>query len=271
MKKLILGIFFFGFWMEWVFPQEIPKTSYFGLGLGIQSTTFKDQLVTQSTYQGSNLYLSLQHLKEKKNTLRFFQWDGSLGKVKTKLYDRTIDGGKYIGPAVNSYWSEISYRHLFLVGNGAKGKWFLGPAIFHLLHLRLGTRWDNSQINYEIAAGLKAELAHRRQIHWPKKNSLLHLGIQVPVAGYILRPSYTGVPDFLDLNKSFITDMFENRYFAWMGNFPRVQTSIRLDMPIASGNRMHLGYDWQVYSFQDPWLTQTGVHTFSFTFLLKAK
>lgn len=271
MRKYIFILLLYLFFVPLLNAQEKPKESYFGLGLGLQSRTFKDQIVTQSTYQGTSFFLSLQHQKIKGNTLRYFEFEGSIGSVKTDEFDRDQAGGKFLAPSVSSFWNEIEYRHLFLLSDRPKGDWFLGPAAYHLLHLRIGPRWDNSQLNYEIGGGLKAEGAYRRPLRVIKKDALLQIGLQVPLIGYILRPSYAGVPDFLDINKDFLSDMFENNYVTWMGNFPRIQTSFRLDLPIASGNRMQAGYDWQCYSFQEPWTTQAAVHTFSLNFFLRAK
>ncbi|HSF54422.1 MAG TPA: hypothetical protein VLA71_11750 [Algoriphagus sp.] len=271
MRKFIIITFLLLSLVPQLAAQDLPKESYFGLGLGLLSRTFKDQLVTQSTYQGTNFFVSLQHQKIKNNTLRYFEFDGSFGSVKTDEFDRDQSGGKFLSPSVASFWNEIQYRHLFLLSEKPKGSWFIGPAAYHLLHLRMGPRWDNSQINYEIGGGLKAEGAYRRSIRIGKKDAFLQAGLQVPLVGYIIRPSYTGVPDILDLDKDFLTDMFENNYITWMGNFPRIETSLRLDLPIASGNRMQAGYDWQYYSFQEPWTTQVAVHTFSLNFFLRAK
>ena len=64
MKKTLLFAFLFFGWIQGIQAQEAPKESYFGMGIGLQSRTFKDQTVTQSTYQGTNFFLSLQHEKE---------------------------------------------------------------------------------------------------------------------------------------------------------------------------------------------------------------
>lgn len=271
MKKIIFATFLYCILVPSVQAQEKSKESYFGLGLGLQSRTFKDQTVTQSTYQGNSLFLSLQHQKIKGKTLRYFEFEGSVGSVKTDEFDRDQAGGKFLSPSVSSFWNEIEYRHLFLLSERPKGAWYLGPAAYHLLHLRIGPRWDNSQLNFEIGGGLKAEGAYRRPVRLMKKDAHLQVGLQVPMIGYILRPSYSGVPDFLDLSQDFLSDMFEKNYLTWIGNFPRIQTSLRMDLPIASGNRMQAGYDWQYYSFQEPWTTQAAVHTFSLNFFLRAK
>jgi hypothetical protein len=253
------------------FAQEDGKTSFWGVGLGLQTTAWKDQMVTQSTYHGTNLFFSINHRKEKNKTLRHLDIDSSIGSLKTDMFDRQDQRGKFIQPSISHFWNEIQYRHLFNIHQSDSESWYIGGAAYHLLSLRIGTRWDNSQINYDIGAGLKAEGGYRRQLPVFGKNTSLYLGMQVPLVGYLVRPSFTGVPDILDINKDFLTDMFGNNQVTWIGNFPRMQLRAAYDWPIAFGNMLQLVYQWQYFSFEKPWQTQTSAHSLSVNFMLRAK
>lgn len=270
-RKLLFTFLLVQFCASVILAQTSEKQSYWGVGLGLQTTAWKDQMVTQSTYHGTNLFFSINHRKEKNKTIRLLGIDNSLGSLKTDLFNLEDQRGRFIQPSINHFWNEIQYRHLYEIYRNGPNTWYLGGAAYHLLSLRIGTRWDNSQINYDIGGGLKAEVGYKKQLPAFGKNTALHLGLQVPVIGYLVRPSFTGVPDILDIEKDFLTDMFQNNHVTWIGNFPRIQFRATYDWPIAFGNMLQLAYQWQYFSFQEPWKTQTSAHSFSLNFLLRAK
>lgn len=86
-RKLLFIFLLFQFCALGIQAQTSEKQSYWGLGLGLQTTAWKDQMVTQSTYHGTNLFFSINHRKEKNKTIRLLDIDNSLGRLKTNLFN----------------------------------------------------------------------------------------------------------------------------------------------------------------------------------------
>jgi hypothetical protein len=250
---------------------EVPKESFFGIAIGLRPQSIRDQLVTEMKYSGSPFYLNLNHIKTKKQTVRSLNIESSIGSVKTNSFEIGKSNSRFIQPSFDQYWNEISYSHLFQIHSGKAGKLYLGPVISHTLNLRLSTRWDNSQINYDISGLLLGEVAYQKEFNFWKKSMKFQGSLRLPLVGYLLRPPYSGVPDFLDHEKDLLTDIFSNNYVVWIGDFPKTQFRSSVEFPIASGNKMQIVYNWEYYSFQSPNNVQSGAHTIAVNFLLKAK
>ncbi|MDI1321277.1 MAG: hypothetical protein PSV36_00930 [Algoriphagus sp.] len=250
---------------------EVPKESFFGIAIGLRPQSIRDQLVTEMKYSGSPFYLNINHIKTKKQTVRSLNIESSIGSLKTNSFEIGKSNSRFIQPSFDQYWNEISYSHLFQIHSGKAGKLYLGPVISHTINLRLSTRWDNSQINYDISGLLIGEVAYQREFNFWKKSMKFQGSLRLPLVGYLLRPPYSGVPDFLDHEKDLLTDIFSNNYAVWMGDFPKTQFRSLVEFPIASGNKMQIVYNWEYYSFQNPNSVQSGAHTLAVNFLLKAK
>lgn len=250
---------------------ETAKESFFGIAIGLRPQSIRDQLVTEMKYSGSPFYLNLNHIKTKKQTIRSLNIESSIGSLKTSSFEIEKSNSRFVQPSLDQYWNELSYSHLFQIHSGKTGKFYLGPVISHTLNLRLSPRWDNSQINYDISGLLLGEFAYQREFNFWKKSMKFQGSLRLPLVGYLLRPPYSGVPDFLDHEKDLLTDIFSNNYAVWMGDFPKTQFRSLVEFPIASGNKMQIAYNWEYYSFQSPNNVQSGAHTLALNFLLKAK
>ncbi|WP_026947720.1 hypothetical protein [Algoriphagus marincola] len=268
MKKIIIVlVLFLGF--QSLKAQE--KEGYWGLAIGLRSQIVQDQLITRSRYSGAPIYFMLNHERQKLKKLSNFQFEGSIGPLKTREFEIRQNLGRYQQPQITSYWNEITYSSLFRLIADEKSDWWLGPSLSHLIHVRYSPRWDNSAINYDFSGNLQAELRYRRDFELFGKAMKGNIGLKLPVIGYISRPIYAGVPDFLDQERSFESQLFENTSVSWLGDFPRIQFDNFIEFPIAGGNKIQVIYNWEYYSFQDPNPVQTAAHTFGINFLMRTK
>lgn len=250
---------------------QAPHENFWGLAVGLRQQGFQDQLVTQVRYNGVPFYLMINKIKTKNDTWRNFILEGSIGKLKSKEFQPVNGPSRYMPPAVNSYWNEVSYSYLFRLSNFAPGNFYIGPGISHIISMRVSPRWDNSQFNYEFSGNLQAEAKFSRSFQFLSKEMKASIILKIPVIGYIARPSYGGVPDFLNLENKFINSLYTNTHVSWVGNFPRIQFDNYVEFPIANDNRIQLIYNWEYYSFQSPNKVQTSAHTLAVNFLMKTK
>lgn len=260
----ILFLFF-----QSVIAQE--KEGYWGIAVGLRSQTVQDQLITRSRYKGAPIYFMINHERQKALKLSKLQFEGSVGPLKTREFELGQFPARYQQPQITSYWNEITYSNLFLINSSAKGDWWIGPSLSSLMHVRFSPRWDNSSINYDFSGNLQGELLYRRSFQLFGKKMKGNIGLKFPLIGYIARPIFAGVPDFLDQEKSFESSIFENTNVSWIGNFPRIQFDNFVEFPISGGNKIQLIYNWEYYSFQDPNPVQTAAHTFGINFLMRTK
>ncbi|SEJ02905.1 hypothetical protein SAMN05192553_10224 [Cyclobacterium xiamenense] len=268
MKKIAL-VFAFSLYFHAILAQE--KEGYWGLAVGLRSQTVQDQLITRSRYTGAPIYFMINHERQKTRKLSNFQFEGSVGPLKTREFELGKSLGRYKQPQITSYWNEISYSSLFLLRESDLGNWWLGPSLSNLIHVRFAPRWDNSSINYDFTGNLQAAFQHRRSFKFVGKNMIANIRMNLPLIGYITRPIYAGVPDFLDQERGFESQLFENTSISWLGNFPRIQFDNFVAFPIAGGNKIQLIYNWEYYSFQDPNPVQTASHTVGINFLMRTK
>lgn len=257
--------------MGFALSQEVAPESFWGIAAGIRSQNFQDELVTQTKYSGGLLYFMINMEKNKANTWRKFNFEGAVGSMKSKEFDSPGGPLRYLQPAVSSYWNEISYSHLFQLQTDSKGVLFVGPGVSHIIAVRYSPRWDNSQINYEFTGNLQAEGRYLRDFGLWGKNMKASFTLKLPIVGYMARPGYSAVPEFLDHEKEFTASLFDNTTVSWLGNFPRIQFDNYVEFPIASGNKIQVIYNWEYYSYQNPEPVHTAAHTIGVNFLMKTK
>ncbi|WP_026966319.1 hypothetical protein [Algoriphagus terrigena] len=251
--------------------QDSQKESFWGIAVGIRSQNFQDQLVTQTKYSGGLLYFMINHEKNKANTWRKFNFEAGIGSMKSEAFEAGQVPARYLQPSVKSYWNEISYSHLFQIKSEEKSSFYVGPGVSNVISVRYSPRWDNSQINYEFTGNLQAEGRYLRAFELWGKDMKASFTLKLPIVGYIARPGYSGVPEFLDHEKDFGSSLFDNTSVSWLGNFPRIQFDNYVEFPIAGGNKMQVIYNWEYYSFQSPVTMHSAAHTIGVNFLMKAK
>ncbi|RIW18758.1 hypothetical protein D0X99_03490 [Algoriphagus lacus] len=271
-KSILLSLFFLFQGIAFSQTSEtLEKTAFWGVALGLRFQRFQDQLVTQVRYNGPQFYLMINKEKFKANTLRNFALEGTIGSLKSDEFEQGKPLSRYLQPSVDSYWNEITYSYLFKIKEGERSEFYLGPSVSNVISLRISPRWDNSQINYEFTGNLQAEARYRRQFELFGKPMIGNFGVKLPIVGYITRPSFSGVPDFLDQEQDFVSSLFVETSVSWLGNFPRIQFDNFVEFPIASGNKIQVIYNWEYYSFQVPGKVQTAAHTIGINFLMRTK
>lgn len=234
------------------------KEGYWGLAAGVRIQAVQDELISKVRYRGSPVYFMVNHIREKPGKLSFFQVEGSVGSIRSKEFTGGDMPSRYLQPRVSSYWNEITYSNLFLLKESENSRWWLGPSISNMIHVRYSPRWDNSSINYDASGNLQTELRYQRGFEVFGKRMKAVFGIKIPIIGYVTRPIYAGVPDFLDQESGFESQLFQNTSVSWLGNFPRIQFDNYVEFPIAGGNKIQLIYNWEYYSFQEPSRVQIG-------------
>jgi len=247
------------------------KEGYWGIAVGIRPQSVQDDLITKMRYSGAPVYFMINHIREKPDKLSFFQFEGSVGSIRTKSFSPEDSPSRFIQPRVTSYWNEITYANLFLFKADEQSKWWIGPSVSSLIWVRYSARWDNSAINYDFSGNLQGEVRYQREFKLFGKAMTGVFALKIPVIGFVTRPIYAGVPDFLDQESGFESQLFENTSVSWIGNFPHIQFDNYIEFPIAGGNRIQILYNWEYYSFQEPSQVQAAAHVIGINFLMRTK
>ncbi|MDH3708469.1 MAG: hypothetical protein OER04_01205 [Cyclobacteriaceae bacterium] len=276
MRNILLIIFCF-----WIGPyltqaQDVPAAKsnhpYLGLTLGLASIKVKDDLVMPVRYRGTNFNFKLNYIKSKPLSIQEVYINGVIGGVKTKQANVDNFGSRFIEPRAQLYWADIGYNYLheFSVINSEQYRFFMGGNAYIFGNVRYNERWDNSVINYEGAlVPLSWTGRVERSIITKKKEKLLTFSysLNFPILAFVIRPEFSGVPDFLDHEASFLSDMFQRGSWESFWGFPRIKSTLDLTMQLSANNLMKFTYTWDYYSYQDPVRTQSAGHFFTFTLL----
>jgi len=243
---------------------------YLGLTVGLASMKVKDDLVMPVRYGGTNFAFGLNYLKKKPKSIQEVNIEGVIGGLSTKEADRNNFGARYKEPRSNLYWGDINYvwMHSIPKLSSEKYRTFMGASAFVLANVRFNERWDNSAINYDAAISpLAFQGRVERDFKTWKKQMTVSFNLGFPLIVYVMRPEFSGVPDFVDHETDFIRSLTSTQNSQWTGfwDFPRIKTQLDLSLPIRGLNFMKFTYKWEYYSFQEPMKTQYGGHSFLFT------
>lgn len=244
------------------------RRPYLGLTFGLKGVTVKDALVMPVRYSGTNPYFSLSYLKEKPKSIQEIYIDLNVGSVKTKDADIENFGTRYIEPRAQFYMSEIGYSWMRALPRLSNEKYrvHMGAESSFLFNVRFSPRWDNSGFNYEgVITPLAWQGRIARDFKTKRKKLTLSYQLNIPVLAFVMRPEFSGVPDFLNHEKPFTSDLFERGSWESFWGLPRIKSTLDLTIPIAGKNFMKFTYGWNYYSYQDPVKTQFAGHSFLFT------
>ena len=273
MKKYLPFIFFLAFLIP-IHGQEEntaqDRHPYLGLTFGIAGMKVKDALVMPVRYSGTNIAFGLNYLKLKAKSSQEISFYSVLGGVNTGEVDFDNFGGRYREPNASLYYTDFSYtwQHAIAKLSSDKYRTFLGATAHLLINARYNERWDNSAINYEGAfSPLAVNAKVERDLRTWKKSMTVSFGVSLPIFVYVMRPEFSGVPDFLDHETDFISSLTNTGNSKWTGlwEFPHIKTRLDIALPIRGENFMKFSYLWEYYSYQEPMKTQFGGHHFLFT------
>jgi hypothetical protein len=234
------------------------------------SMSVKDELVMPNRYSATNLGYGLRYLKKRPMSVQEVSLESAIGGLKTRGVDVSNIGARYREPRANLYWFDLQYFYLHQIPSWSEGKYkvHLGAAADLLVNARYSERWDNSSINYEGAfSPLSFQGQAARDFRTWRKKMNVSFTLNFPIFVYVMRPEFSGVPDFLDHETDFLSSLIATPASGWVGfwDFPRFRTQWDLSLPIAGENFMRFTYRWEYYSYQEPMRTQFGGHSFLFT------
>ncbi len=250
--------------------QDDTNRSYLGLTAGLSSMKVKDDLVMPVRYQGTNIMFGFNYQRYKPRSIQEVNLESVIGGLKTEDANVSNYGARYSEPRLTLYWGDINYLWMHKVLSISPGEYttYLGASAFLLINARYNQRWDNSQINYDGALSpLSFSGRIGRTIKTRRKKADINFSLNFPVIVYIIRPEFSGVPDFLDHETDFISSLTSTPASQWTGvwDFPRFKTQLDLSLPIRGENFLKFTYRWEYYSYQDPMRVQYGGHSFLFT------
>lgn len=254
------------------FGQNETIESFWGIGIGLKSQKVVDKIVSPMRYSGTNVNINLNHQRYRTKSISLFEFIGSIGTLSAKAYEPSQNGGRFVPSKSSFYWNEITYTNLRYISTFENGsKIYVGGNVSHFLSLRINERWDSSMINFDGGGFLNASGLYTRDFNFLNKPIKGNFLLSLPLFGYLIRPNYTGVPNFINHEIPFLNEFYGNGYFVSFFSFPRIKSRIWMDYPISSGNRIQFGYEWDNYSFKNPHSLSATSHTFSLNFLLKTK
>ena len=245
------------------------RTSYIGLSLGLFQMKVKDQLVMPVRYEGANLNYALSYTRDRLRSTQEFEMLLSIGRIQAEPTSDRDFNARFKSPTANIYWGTIRYSYLHEVLQWAE-QWSLqgGLAAYLMINARHSERWDNSQINYDAAlvpAALMMQI--ERSLKTRRKNFVASFQVELPMIAYVMRPEFSGVPDFLDHERDFLSQVASTENSGWtsINGFPRITTELGVTLLMRNSNRMRLSYGWDYYVLQQPKRVRYASHTYLFT------
>lgn len=245
------------------------KHPYLGLTVGLAFMKVKDELVMPVRYTGTNFNFKLNYWRRNPQSIQEIYISGVVGAISTKDFLLDNFGARFIEPRSQLYWGEIGYMYLHKVSSISSDKYqiYMGGNFFLLGNVRFNQRWDNSAINYEAAITPLSYTARvERSILTKKKEKKLTFSysLNFPILSIVLRPPFSGVPDFLDHESS---QLYGSASVVSFWDFPRFKSTLDMTIPLSQNNLMKFTYIWDYYSFQQPVNTRYTGHFFQFTIL----
>jgi hypothetical protein len=265
--------------------RELKKTErkardkYLGLGLGFSYVKVTDQATSPLLYKGFNFpFVSLGYMTHSEKIIRTFETDFSFGNLRSDIETPWYDSPN------TSYYLAIRYNMLYRLRKifNEKVNWYLGPELNINAHLRVNYKYDNSALTFDNYYGLGIATRFEYPFSW-KSSSFKFLGINfnrrdrdlrlswqlsTPVAGYLIRPTYVTITNFIDPDlRTKITD--EQTTGGIFVPF-NLRSQTELYYILHNQNMFKLSYIWNFYS-HDPGYNkvQSAFHGIAFSFIFK--
>lgn len=291
-RRLILISCFLGFIIT-TFSQEAiqEKTSstkkevrkardkYLALGMGFSKVKVMDQATSPLLYGGMEIASAkLDYLVHSEKVIKTLEAEFGFGWLKSG----TIS--PWYNPTITSYRFNLRYNQLYSIQKFARGKinWYLGPEANMNGHFRVNYKYDNSALNFEAYTGLGIATRFEFPMHYDAKqlklwfikinrrdrDLRLNWQFSTPIVGYIIRPTYVTVTNFIDPDLQTSINPGQTAFGLFIPVNLRSQTE--LYYMLHNQNMLKLSYIWNFYSYDAGFnKVQSASHGFLLSFVFK--
>lgn len=215
-----------------------------------------DDAVGPTRYRGLITGLSAGLEKEKTKSLSSIQFQGHT----VLLFPKNQIGAKTGRVRENGF--EFYYQYLRKGSErGSKSITTLyGMHIGSLIRVRNHNKLGNSARIFDNFNQVGLSGGFMAPVEILGKPSNLRFMVHVPVQALAIRPSFTNLRDFLNLNNSELRSRIEEHGFVGPGNFRMMRTELRIDFPLKEKSALAVGYHWEFYDYRKVNPIQAAMH-----------
>lgn len=293
LKKILILLFFVGMLFPGIAQQENKQSKkeirkardkYLELGLGRAYLKVKDQATSPLMYKGPELsalkldYLVHSDAGSDREVIKTLETEFGFGRLHSSTQS------PWSNQRIESYRTSARYNQLYPVHRFPKSMitWYLGPEANLNGHFRVNYKYGNSALNFDFYLGLGIASRFEIPLHYKAKhfniwflkfkrrNRDLRLSWQLssPLVGYIVRPTYVTVTNFIDPDLQTSINPGQTASGLFVPFNLRSQTE--LYYMLHNQNMFKLSYIWNFYSYNPGFnKVQSAMHGFVFSFVFK--
>lgn len=238
---------------------------YLDIGLGFTNHATRDKSTSPLIYEGFLPSLHLQYTLANSKFCGILDYDFGIGYLTTRNYPA------YDGNQALSINNDFSVRPYFLVSHlSRKTAFFLGADLGFMANVRLNNKFNNASFNYDFFLTMAPSAMFQIQSAWKgrdvsigflrfhrrDRNLKFQYALSMPVVTNALRPSYTGVSDFVDNNTSDIS--MQNVKTVTFNQFFMVNNRFSVYYILNNSNMLKLDYTFLYYNYHPAYNTLQG-------------
>jgi hypothetical protein len=255
---LIIGYIFFA--GSFVCAQEqSPKVRSYNhfleIGLGLNYHATRDEATSPLIYRGYQPSFHLQYFFSNRNSLGIIDENFSFGYLKNRNYS-SKDKNRAL-----SFNNELSFSSLYQLKSTEKSTIFLGGELLTMTNIRQNEKFNNANINYEVALSLAPSAMFEYRTSWQAgklnlgffslkkqdRNFKMQYALSLPVFTALARPGYVTINDFVDEN-SLIVDSKNINYMTFDHLF-LLKNRFNFYYILHNNNMLKFNYNFTYYSY----------------------
>jgi hypothetical protein len=231
-----------------------PSGDYLKFGLGYAFQTVLDQSLSPVSYSGHFGQLNLGYYSQNDKWISELDLAGMGGIQKPDVLReegnrQTLSGLTRLRYTLARQWTDF-------------GVWrfYAGLSSMNTFDFRNHSNYVNSQSNFTALFALGPSAGLQREFEMNERIWGLQVFVDLPVAGYYLRPGYI---------KPFHNDEVGSKGLVWWGEYFQVNTRTDLIFYLKNENQLRLIYNWEFIGLQPLNKIQSGTHQLSLCAVFK--
>ncbi|NJN35326.1 MAG: hypothetical protein HC817_14805 [Saprospiraceae bacterium] len=239
-KKTVLSIFI-AIWASVLVAQELPRQTYFFMGIAFSSFKTKDEAHSPLTYKGSGLTFRVGFEEINPNFVARFAANISVGGASPKLKPRQTTGQSSF--SLNNI--DILYSHYRRINGENTEGWqnYAGGTFYFTFDTRAYTLPSNNLNGFQINMGLNGGVFLNKNIG---SDWRFNYEPNATLLAYSIRPNYIGLPETEQIGRFSLKSLLRSGRFATVNRFFRFQNRFSFDQQVKEWrqNRFYYAWDW---------------------------
>lgn len=244
--------------------SQDQRQHYLHFGPGWIYNTTRDEAISPLRYKGHGLSLAIGYERQTAEQMSEVWLRAQYGSISPR-HEGPFSASMLLTRA------DLGYRQLYHARNFLNDRCtlFLGGAFLTAAVYREHNLFSNNAYQYDYASSLSIDGRATRAVALGQRTLLLDWQVSVPFLSALLRPGYnSSIPEgFIYHPEKPVKAVLASARLGTFATYWRILSTAAVTYHLHNGNKIRLGYSWDLYHYENVNRLTSATHTVHFSLL----